>query len=81
MDKELQSYYDNRFTLCVSVGWEQLLEDLQQSRNELAKIENINSQEELWKNKGKVEILDYILNLKEISEKVYQEITDAKENI
>jgi hypothetical protein len=80
MEQELQHYYDNRFTLCASVGWKQLLEDLQQSRNELAKIENINSQEELWKNKGKVEVLDYILNLKEISEKVYQEILDGKEN-
>ena len=81
MEKELQRYYDNRFTLCASVGWEQLIEDLQQSRNELAKIENINSQEELWKNKGKVEVLDYILNLKEISEKVYQEILDGEKNI
>lgn len=81
MDRELQQYYDNRFTLCASIGWEQLVEDLLQSRNELAKIENINSQEELWKNKGKVEVLDYILNLKEISEKVYQEILDDKTNI
>jgi hypothetical protein len=80
MDRELQQYYDNRFTLCSSVGWKQLLEDLQQSRNELARIENINSQEELWKNKGKVEVLDYILSLKEISEKVYQEIQDGKED-
>jgi hypothetical protein len=81
LDRELQQYYDNRFTLCSSIGWEQLLEDLLQSRNELAKIENISSQEELWKNKGKVEVLDYILNLKEISEKVYQEILDDKKNI
>ena len=81
MEKELQHYYDNRFTLCTSDGWQELLEDLQQSRNEIAKIENINSQEELWKNKGKLEVLDYILNLKDISEKVYQEILDAEKNI
>lgn len=77
MEQELQRYYDNRFTLCASEGWADLLEDLQKSRDELTKIENINSQEDLWKNKGKIEVLDYILNLKELSEKVYQEISDG----
>jgi hypothetical protein len=81
LDKELERYYNNRFDLCASVGWKELLEDLTEARNKYARIENINNVEDFWRNKGKVEILDYILNLKEISEKVYQEIKDDQKNI
>jgi hypothetical protein len=81
LDKELEQYYNNRFDLCVSPGWIELLEDLTEARSKYSKIEDINNIEDFWRNKGKVEILDYILNLKEISEKVYQEIQDAEKNI
>jgi len=78
---ELEQYYNNRFDLCTSLGWIELLEDLTEARSKYSKIEDINNVEDFWRNKGKVEILDYILNLKEISEKVYQEIQDAEKNI
>jgi hypothetical protein len=81
LDEQLEKYYTNRFDLCTSVGWKELMDDLKEARDEYARVDIINSVEDLWKAKGKIEVLDYILNLHQISEQVYQEIIDGEKNL
>jgi hypothetical protein len=81
LDEQIQKYYENRFDLCTSVGWKELMDDLKEARDEYARVDIINSVEDLWKAKGKIEVLDYILNLHQLSEQVYQEIIDGSKDL
>jgi len=74
MEKDLEKYYDNRFAMMASEGWKQLTEDIEIMRLTYADIVTISSNEELQYRKGQLDIIDWILSLKSISEATYEEI-------
>lgn len=77
MDKELQKYYDDRFSMFVTPGWKDLLEDLQTMLEQYEDITKIGDEQTLWYRKGQVDILQYLLSLKAITEKTFEELQDA----
>jgi hypothetical protein len=74
MDRELQDYYENRFSMMSSQGWVDFIEDTQQLFDTYNKINTADSFEEFHKRKGQLDILQWILTLKTASEQSYEEL-------
>jgi hypothetical protein len=81
MDKELQRYYEERFSMMVTTGWADLMDDLQVMLDRYSNIDFVNTDDTLQFRKGQVDILKYILGLKELSERSYRELQDDSQNI
>ena len=74
MDKSLERYYEEAFTMFVTQGWIDLVEDMKALQSEVIKIENIKDEKDLWFRKGQLDILDLIVNRKQMCEKVFEEL-------
>ncbi len=75
MDKELQAYYEARFDMMTSKGWQDLVEDLRKVEEVSRDLDRCNSVEDLYYAKGQLDILNFIFKLKEASEDAYEELT------
>jgi hypothetical protein len=75
VDKELQAYYEARFDMMASKGWKDLLEDLQKVAEVSKDLDRCTSVEDLYYAKGQLDILNFILKLKQASEDAYEELT------
>ena len=76
MTPELQKYYENYFDLFASDGWKQLMEEVDNSI-ETFRIENINSEKELFLVRGQLVQLHSLKNLQVIMEQNYEELENA----
>lgn len=76
MDRELQQYYEERFSLFATKGWQELLEDLEAMLEQYEDITKIPDEQTLWYRKGQVDILQYLLNLKKLTEQTYEELSN-----
>lgn len=74
MNRELQDYYENRFSMMSSQGWVDFIEDTQNLFDTYNKINTADSFEEFHKRKGQLDILQWILTLKTASEQSYEEL-------
>lgn len=78
MDKELQEYYENRFNMMATQGWVDLIEDVQDMFDSYNQINTADSLEELYKRKGQIDILQWVLTLKQVSEQSYEELENEE---
>lgn len=78
MDQELQKYYENRFSTMATQGWQDLIEDVQNLFDTYNKINTAESFEEFHKRKGQLDILQWILSLKSVSEQTYEELKNEE---
>ena len=74
MNQELQRYYEERFNTMGTPGWADLMEDVDKIIASLNNISTIDSEKDLQFKKGELSILTWLRNLKEISERAYEEI-------
>lgn len=58
----------------ISQGWKDLVDDMKALQSEVTKIENIKDEKDLWFRRGQLDILDLIVNRKQMCEKVYEEL-------
>lgn len=77
MDRELQDYYENRFTTMSTQGWKDLIEDVQKIYDTTNQISSTDNFEGFHKRKGQLDILQWILSLQQVSEQTYEELQDA----
>lgn len=78
MNKELQDYYDNRFSMMVSKGWKDLMEDVENMLHATNTLDNVDSVEKLHFRRGEVSIMKWLLGLKDMSEKAFDDLKDEK---
>jgi hypothetical protein len=78
MDRELQDYFENRFSTMATIGWKDFIEDTQALFDVYAQVDTVNSVEELYKRKGQLDILQWVLSLKSVSEQTYKELQDEE---
>ena len=78
MNRELQDYYENRFSTMSTQGWKDFIEDTQNLFDTYNKINTAESFEEFHKRKGQLDILQWILSLKEVSEQTYEELKNEE---
>jgi len=76
MDNQLEKYYTERFSMMASEGWKQLLEDIDNMIEPLNNIATISDEKSLQFRKGELSILIWLKNLKEVSERAYEELNE-----
>ncbi len=76
MTPELESYYSARFDMCMMQGWKDLLDDCQEMIDSYSDISKINTVEDLYIRKGQLDILNWLMSLKEISERTFEDLNE-----
>ena len=79
MDQENQAYYDNYFSLFMTDGWKQLMEDFGSNVANINSVEATKDAEDLQFRKGQLNVLAHLLNLENIMTTNYEEATKAPE--
>jgi hypothetical protein len=76
MTPELQKYYEERFSMMATEGWKELLEDIDNMIEPLNNISTIEDERSLQFRKGELSILTWLKNLKEVSERAYEDLNE-----
>jgi hypothetical protein len=74
MNPELEKYYTDRFEMMSTQGWKDLVEDIDKIIVSLNNISVVSDEKDLQFKKGELSILTWLKNLKQISERAYEEI-------
>jgi hypothetical protein len=80
MNRELQDYYENRFEMMSTQGWQDLLEDLELMITSTDTIGGIETTEQLHFRKGELSIMNWIKTLRESSTEVYEQLQEDVDN-
>ena len=80
MNRELQDYYENRFAMMATPGWQNLLEDIDLMLSSTDTVKGVDTVEQLHFRKGEVSIMTWIKNLKQSSEEVYEQLQQEEDN-
>ena len=78
MTPELEKYYEERFSMMSTQGWAELVEDLTELKDNYADITKVNNVESLYFKQGQLDILNFILNLKSVSEFAYESLKNEE---
>jgi len=70
---ELEKYYEHYFDMFNSKGWKQLMEEVDESIN-VFRIENLNTEKELFLARGQLVQLNTLKNLQAVIEQAYEEL-------
>jgi len=63
MDRELEEYFDNYFSLFNHPGFKQLVSEITANAEKLADIQSVKDAEELFYRKGQVAALATVINV------------------
>ena len=74
IDKKLQSYYENRFSMMSTEGWQDLMEDVQVMFDSLNHVLSIQNEADLMVKKGQLDLLQWLITLKPVSEQAYEQL-------
>lgn len=74
MDKELQTYYEETFSMMATQGWGLLMEDLEKLKQQVENIRTVEDAQTLHYRQGQLDILDLMLNRKKTCEEVYEQL-------
>lgn len=74
IDKKLQSYYENRFSMMATEGWQDLMDDVQKMYDSLNQVMPIQTESELQLRRGQLDMLNWLLNLKPASEAAFEQL-------
>lgn len=74
MTPELQNYYEDRFLMMSAQGWNDLIEDLENMKKPIEDVTAIKTVDDLYFRKGQLDIIKWILTLKEVSALAYEEL-------
>lgn len=80
MNRELQTYYENRFSMMATPGWADLLEDLELMISSTDTLGGIETEQQLHFRKGEMSIMNWIKTLRESSTEVYEQLQQDEEN-
>lgn len=79
MDKELQTHYENMFSMMATSGWKTLMEDTQRIKDTLSDITSVTDAQQLYFRQGQVDNLNWLLGLKGLYEKAYEDLTSEEQ--
>jgi hypothetical protein len=74
MDKKLQAYYEARFSMMATEGWKDLIEDAQVFFDGINKVSAIQNENDLFMKKGQLDVLQWLLSLKDSSSQTYEQL-------
>lgn len=76
MDKELEKYYEERFSMMATQGWKDLMEDVDNMVNALNNIAIVQDEKDLMFKKGELSILTWLKTLRQVSERAFEELNE-----
>lgn len=79
MTPELQTYYEDTFSMMATEGWKALMEDLEKLKQELENIRTVKDAQTLSYRQGQLDILDLILNRKKTCEDIYEQLLQEEQ--
>ena len=74
MSQEDLEFYERRFDLFALKGWTDLVEDFEQLKKNLEDLAQISTEQDLWYKRGQVEMINYLIQLKTLTEQAYEEL-------
>ena len=74
MDKELQRYYEDAFSMMATQGWQDLMEDILRVKNSYDKLSAVTETHNLDFRRGQLDILEWLYGLKGLYESAYDEL-------
>lgn len=80
MNRELQDYYENRFAMMATPGWNDLLEDLEVMIKATNTLDGLTTEQQLQFRKGELSIMNWIKTLRESSAEVYEQLQEDQKN-
>ena len=75
IDRDLQQYYEEQFSMFATKGWIDFTEDLQGIYDAVYDITTVENLETLYFRKGQLDILNLILERKKAYEAAWEEIS------
>lgn len=76
MDRELEIYYTETFSMMATKGWSFLIEDFLKLRDSLNDLSTVADTQSLYFRQGQLDILNLVLKRKEMCEEVYKGLED-----
>jgi hypothetical protein len=74
MDEKLDRYYSERFSMMATQGWQDLMEDAKGIFDSLNQVMPIQNETDLHLKRGQLDILQWLLSLKAVSEQTYEQL-------
>ena len=74
MDEKLKKYYEARWEMMATEGWQDLMDDVQKMYDSLNQVMPIQTESELQLRRGQLDMLNWLLNLKPASEAAFEQL-------
>ena len=81
MKPELQKYYDERLSMMGTQGWRDLMEDMESMRKATDTLSSITPEKSVDFRKGELSIINWMLNIRDMSIKVYEELQNEQKDV
>ena len=72
MDKELNRFYEDAFSMMSTQGWKDLMEDIERVKNSYDKLSSVTETHPLDFRRGQMDILNWLYGLKGLYENAYE---------
>lgn len=79
MNKEIQKYYEDRFSMMATQGWKDLMDDVATMLAATDNLSGVTTVEQLHFKKGEVSIMNWLKNLRDASAEVYERLKEEGE--
>ena len=79
MDQETQQYYDAYFSLFITDGWKQLVQEFTDNAVQINSVEATKDANDMYFRKGQLNVLAHLLNMETIVKTNYEEASKPPE--
>jgi len=80
MNKETQDYYENYFSLFMTDGWKQLLEEFSSNAFNINSVEATKDPDDMYFRKGQLNVLAHLINMESIVNTNYDQASDNEDD-
>jgi len=80
MDQETQTYYDQYFSLFLTDGWKQLIQDFSNNALQINSLEAVKDADDMHFRKGQLNVLAHLINMENIVSTNYEEANKSEDD-
>lgn len=80
MDQETQTYYDQYFSLFLTDGWKQLIQDFSNNALQINSLEAVKDANDMHFRKGQLNVLAHLINMETIVTTNYEEANKTEDD-
>ena len=80
MDQETQQYYDAYFSLFLTDGWKQLIQDFSNNALQINSLEAVKDSNDMYFRKGQLNVLAHLINMETIVSTNYEEANKTEDD-